>query len=169
MSLGRDVKRLEGAIQVISVAKISGAVGTFSHISPEVEKFVAKQFNLQPAIASTQIIQRDRHAEFMVVLAVVAGTLEKMALEVRHLQRTEVLEVEEPFTKGQKGSRRCRTREILSTQNAFVEWRDSSGRTPWQRSKTRHYGTSGYLPFLRRTRNISQTRHSGRFHDFRNS
>ncbi len=102
--LGRGVRRLESAIQEISVAKISGAVGTYSHISPEVEKYVAQKFGLCPSIASTQIIQRDRHAQFMTVLAVIAGTLEKMALEVRHLQRTEVLEAEEPFTKGQKGS-----------------------------------------------------------------
>ncbi len=102
--LGRDISRLESAIDEIAVAKISGAVGTYSHISPEVEKYVAKKFGLRPSIASTQIIQRDRHAQFMTVLAVIAGTFEKMALEVRHLQRTEVLEAEEPFTKGQKGS-----------------------------------------------------------------
>ncbi len=102
--LRRDIERLESAIGEISVAKISGAVGTYSHISPEVEKYVAKKFGLQPSITSTQVIQRDRHAQFMAVLAVAAGTLEKMALEVRHLQRTEVLEAEEPFTKGQKGS-----------------------------------------------------------------
>lgn len=102
--LGRGVARLKNAIQEIAVAKISGAVGTYSHISPEVEKYVAKKYGLVPSIASTQVIQRDRHAQFMTVLAVIAGTLEKMALEVRHLQRTEVLEAEEPFTKGQKGS-----------------------------------------------------------------
>jgi len=102
--LGRDVERLKNATREIAVAKISGAVGTYSHILPEVEKYVAAKFGLQPSIASTQVIQRDRHAQFMTVLAVIAGTLEKMALEVRHLQRTEVLEAEEPFTKGQKGS-----------------------------------------------------------------
>lgn len=102
--LGRDVERLRNANEEVSVAKISGAVGTYSHISPEVEKYVAGKFGLTPSIASTQVIQRDRHAQFMTVLAVVAGTLEKMALEVRHLQRTEVLEAEEPFTRGQKGS-----------------------------------------------------------------
>ena len=102
--LGRGVARLKNAIQEIAVAKISGAVGTYSHISPEVEKYVAGKFGLTPSIASTQVIQRDRHAQFMTVLAVIAGTLEKMSLEVRHLQRTEVLEAEEPFTKGQKGS-----------------------------------------------------------------
>ncbi len=102
--LGRDVERMKAANEEISVAKISGAVGTYSHISPEVEKYVAAKFGLKPSIASTQVIQRDRHAQFMTTLAVIAGTLEKMALEVRHLQRTEVLEAEEPFTKGQKGS-----------------------------------------------------------------
>ena len=102
--LARDAERLKSAILEIAVAKISGAVGTYSHISPDVEKYVAKKFGLRPSIASTQVIQRDRHAQFMTVLAVIGGTLEKMALEVRHLQRTEVLEAEEPFTKGQKGS-----------------------------------------------------------------
>ncbi len=102
--LGRDVERIRKANEEVAVAKISGAVGTYSHISPEVEKYVAGRFGLRPSIASTQVIQRDRHAQFMTVLAVVAGTLEKMALEVRHLQRTEVLEAEEPFTRGQKGS-----------------------------------------------------------------
>ncbi len=102
--LGRDIERLKAANEEIAVAKISGAVGTYAHISPEIEKYVAKKFGLRPSIASTQVIQRDRHAQYMTVLAVVAGTLEKMALEVRHLQRTEVLEAEEPFTKGQKGS-----------------------------------------------------------------
>ncbi len=102
--LGRSVGRLKLANDEISVAKISGAVGTYSHISPEVEKYVAGKFGLRPSIASTQVIQRDRHAQFMTTLAVAAGTLEKMSLEVRHLQRTEVLEAEEPFTKGQKGS-----------------------------------------------------------------
>ena len=102
--LGRDVSRLKSANEEISVAKISGAVGTYSHISPEVEKYVAAKFGLKPSIASTQVIQRDRHAQFMTTLAVIAGTLEKIALEVRHLQRTEVLEAEEPFTRGQKGS-----------------------------------------------------------------
>ncbi len=102
--LGRDVERIRNANEEVAVAKISGAVGTYSHISPEVEKYVAGKFGLRPSIASTQVIQRDRHAQFMTILAVVAGTLEKMALEVRHLQRTEVLEAEEPFTRGQKGS-----------------------------------------------------------------
>jgi adenylosuccinate lyase len=100
----RNISRLEKAIEVISVGKISGAVGTFEHLSPEVEKYVCENLGLKPAPVSTQIIQRDRHAEFLTTLALIGTSLEKIALEVRHLQRTEVLEAEEFFSKGQKGS-----------------------------------------------------------------
>ncbi len=100
----RNIKRLKNAIEVISVGQISGAVGTFEHLSPKVEKFVCENMDLKPASVSTQIIQRDRHAEFLTTLAIIGASLEKIALEVRHLQRTEVLEAEEFFSKGQKGS-----------------------------------------------------------------
>src|SRR4030065_1089268 len=100
----RNIARLEKAIETIMVGKISGAVGTFEHLSPEVEKFVCENLGLKPAPVSTQIIQRDRHAEFLTTLALIGTSLEKIALEVRHLQRTEVLEAEEFFSKGQKGS-----------------------------------------------------------------
>jgi adenylosuccinate lyase len=100
----RNIIRLERAIEIISFGKISGAVGTFEHLSPEVEKFVCEKLGLKPAPVSTQIIQRDRHAEFLSTLAIVGTSLEKIALEVRHLQKTEVLEAEEFFSKGQKGS-----------------------------------------------------------------
>ncbi len=100
----RNITRLEKAIETISVGKISGAVGTFEHLSPEVEKYVCKKLQLEPAPVSTQIIQRDRHAEFLTTLAIIGTSLEKIALEVRHLQKTEVLEAEEFFSKGQKGS-----------------------------------------------------------------
>lgn len=100
----RNIVRLEKAIEVISVGKISGAVGTFEHLSPEVEKFVCEKLDLKPAPVSTQIIQRDRHAEYLAILALIGTSLEKIALEVRHLQKTEVLEAEEFFSKGQKGS-----------------------------------------------------------------
>lgn len=100
----RNILRLKKAIDVISVGKISGAVGTFEHLSPKVEEYVCKKLGLVPAPVSTQIIQRDRHAEFISTLALIASSLEKIALEVRHLQRTEVLEAEEFFSKGQKGS-----------------------------------------------------------------
>ncbi len=100
----RNIKRLQSAIETISVGQISGAVGTFDHLSPKVEEYVCKKMNLKPALVSTQVIQRDRHAEYLSTLAVIGASLEKIAVEIRHLQRTEVLEAEEYFSKGQKGS-----------------------------------------------------------------
>ncbi len=100
----RDIKRLESAIDVISFGQISGAVGTFEHLSPKVEEYVCKKMGLKPAPVSTQVIQRDRHAEFLTTLSIIGATLEKISIEIRHLQRTEVLEAEEFFSKGQKGS-----------------------------------------------------------------
>ncbi len=100
----RNIIRLERAIEIISVGKISGAVGTFEHLSPKVEEYVCEKLGLKPAPVSTQIIQRDRHAEYLSTLAIIGTSLEKIALEVRHLQKTEVLEAEEYFSKGQKGS-----------------------------------------------------------------
>ncbi len=100
----RNITRLQNAVKNISVGQISGAVGTFEHLSPKVEEYVCEKMDLRPAPVSTQIIQRDRHAEFMTALALTGATLEKIALEIRHLQRTEVLEAEEYFSKGQKGS-----------------------------------------------------------------
>ena len=100
----RNIKRLQSAIETISVGQISGAVGTFEHLSPKVEEYVCDKMGLKPASVSTQVIQRDRHAEFMNTLAVIGATLEKISIEIRHLQRTEVLEAEEYFSKGQKGS-----------------------------------------------------------------
>lgn len=100
----RNITRLESAINTISVGQISGAVGTFEHLSPKVEEYVCEKMGLSPAPVSTQVIQRDRHAEFLTTLAVIGATLEKISIEIRHLQRTEVLEAEEYFSKGQKGS-----------------------------------------------------------------
>jgi adenylosuccinate lyase len=100
----RNIKRLQNAIESISVGQISGAVGTFEHLSPKVEEYVCNKMGLKPASVSTQVIQRDRHAEFMNTLALIGATLEKISIEIRHLQRTEVLEAEEYFSKGQKGS-----------------------------------------------------------------
>ena len=100
----RNLQRLVEARDVISYGKLSGAVGTFANTSPKIEALVCKKLGLRPEEISTQIIQRDRHAQYFSSLAILAGTLEKIAVEVRHLQRTEVLEVEEPFGKGQKGS-----------------------------------------------------------------
>ena len=100
----RNKKRLEQAIDEISTCAISGAVGTFAHIGPNIEKFVAKKLSLKPEPISTQIIPRDRHAYFFNTLALIASSAERLATEVRHLQRTEVLEAEEYFSSGQKGS-----------------------------------------------------------------
>ena len=100
----RNLVRLERAADEVSVGIISGAVGTFAQISPKVEAYVCKKSGLKPALVSNQIVQRDRHATFFTTLAVMASSIEKFAVEIRHLQRTEVLEAEEPFTKGQKGS-----------------------------------------------------------------
>jgi adenylosuccinate lyase len=100
----RNTVRLLHALETISVGQISGAVGTFEHLDPFVEQYVCGKLGLVPAPVSTQILQRDRHAEFMTTLAVIGSSLEKFATEIRHLQRTEVLEAEEYFAKGQKGS-----------------------------------------------------------------
>jgi adenylosuccinate lyase len=102
--MARNLSRLEKAAEDIKVGQISGAVGTFAQISPTVEAYVCRKSGLKPAPVSNQIIQRDRHAYFFATLAVIASSLEKFATEVRHLQRTEVQEAEEPFTAGQKGS-----------------------------------------------------------------
>ncbi len=102
--VGRNVERLKQARKGISFGQISGAVGTFAGIDPDVEEYTCKKLGLKPAPISSQIIQRDRHAEFFTTLAIMAGSLDKFATEIRHLQRTEVLEVEEFFSKGQKGS-----------------------------------------------------------------
>jgi len=101
---GRGIERLEQMRERIRVGKVSGAVGTHAHLDPRVEKFVCEKLGLKPAALSTQIIQRDRHAEFMTVLALIASSIDRWATEFRHLQRTEVLEVEEYFAAGQKGS-----------------------------------------------------------------
>jgi adenylosuccinate lyase len=102
--LQRDLDRVVRARDVVSVGKISGAVGTFAHLDPSIEASVCARLGLQPAPVSSQIIQRDRHAELMSALAIAAASLEKFALEIRGLQKTEIGEVEEPFGKGQKGS-----------------------------------------------------------------
>jgi adenylosuccinate lyase len=100
----RNILRLKQAKEAVSVGKISGAVGTYSNVEPYVESYVCKKLGLAPANISTQVIQRDVYAQYMAALAVIGASLEKFALEIRHLQRTEVLEAEEPFGKGQKGS-----------------------------------------------------------------
>lgn len=103
-SFKRSRERIKRAIENISYGKLSGAVGTFSNVSPEIEAEVCSRLGLLPDPVSTQVIQRDRHAEYMSALAIMAGTMDQLSTEIRHLQRTEVREIEEPFQKGQKGS-----------------------------------------------------------------
>jgi len=100
----RNKKRLEDAVKEISTCAISGAVGTFAHLTPKVEQYVSKKLNLKPEPISTQVIPRDRHAHFFSTLGIIASSAERLATEIRHLQRTEVLEAEEYFSSGQKGS-----------------------------------------------------------------
>jgi len=102
--MNRQLQRLDNAIEDIRVGQISGAVGTYDHLSPDIQDYVCKQLGLKSANISTQVLQRDRHASYMNTIALIGGTLEKIAVEVRHLQRTEVLEAAEFFSKGQKGS-----------------------------------------------------------------
>ena len=102
--LSRDVERIQRARQVIAVGQLSGAVGTFAHLPPAIESDVCRALGLEPAPVTSQVIQRDRHAELLSALAITASSLEKFALEIRGLQKTEIGEVEEPFAKGQKGS-----------------------------------------------------------------
>jgi adenylosuccinate lyase len=102
--LTRDVNRVRRARETVSVGKLSGAVGTFAHLPPSIEADVCRSLALEPAPVASQVIQRDRHAELLNALAITASSLEKFALEIRGLQKTEIGEVEEPFAKGQKGS-----------------------------------------------------------------
>jgi adenylosuccinate lyase len=100
----RNIRRMEQAVETISVGKISGAVGTYANIDPRVEEHVCSRLGLKPAKVSTQVLQRDRHAEYLTTIALIGSSLDKFATELRSLQRTEILEVEEHFKKGQKGS-----------------------------------------------------------------
>jgi len=100
----RNLERWRRAIQAVSCGKLSGAVGNFAHLDPRVEEYVCCNLGLTPEPVATQVVQRDRHAEYLCTLAVIAASLEKIALEIRHLQRTEVREAEEPFSSKQKGS-----------------------------------------------------------------
>jgi adenylosuccinate lyase len=100
----RNLERMKRAKEVINVGKLSGAVGTFSNIPPIIEEKVCKKLGLRPELVATQVVQRDRHAEYLTTLALISASVEKIATEIRHLQRSEVLEAEEPFMAGQKGS-----------------------------------------------------------------
>jgi adenylosuccinate lyase len=116
--MNRDLERLRRARKVIAVGKLSGAVGTFANIEPFVEEHVCRRAGLEPAKASTQVVSRDHHAEYFSLLAIVATSIEKWSVEIRHMQRTEVLEAEEYFSKGQKGSSAMpHKRNPIATEN----------------------------------------------------
>ena len=103
-ALGRDLERFDAAAEAVRVGKLSGAVGTFAHIPPEVERLTCEKLGLRPAPISTQVLPRDLHAQYLGALALVCAAIETLAVEIRHLQRSEVLEAEESFGSGQKGS-----------------------------------------------------------------
>jgi adenylosuccinate lyase len=130
---GRDLVRLRAAAEDLRVGKTSGAVGTFSHFAPETEELICARLNLRPALVASQVIQRDRHAYFVAALALATALCEKIALEVRHLQRTEVREAEEYF---------ARTSAIRSPANRFAAWRGWSAQTCRRPSRTSRCGTS---------------------------
>jgi adenylosuccinate lyase len=115
----RNLTRMERAKDAVSVGKLSGAVGTFAHIHPFVEEYVCKRLGLKPALVSTQIVQRDHHAEFFTTLAIIASSIEKFAVELRHLQRTEVLEAEEFFSKGQRDLLPCPIRGPCLSRESY--------------------------------------------------
>jgi adenylosuccinate lyase len=100
----RNLERMKRVKEIVNIGKLSGAVGTFSNIPPAIEEKVCRKLGLKPEPVSTQIVQRDRHADYLTTLALIAASVEKIAIEIRHLQRSEVLEAEEPFMAGQKGS-----------------------------------------------------------------
>lgn len=102
--LGRDLERIEHAQKIVAVGKLSGAVGTYSNIDPRIEQLACKKLGVTPVLLATQVVQRDRHAEYMTALAITASSLEKFATEIRNLQRTDIREAEEYFSPGQKGS-----------------------------------------------------------------
>ncbi len=102
--ISRNIERLKISTENAALGKISGAVGTYEHLDPKVEEYVCQKLDIKPAKISTQIVQRDVHAEYLLTLALIASSLEKFATEIRHLQKTEVREIEEPFVEGQRGS-----------------------------------------------------------------
>jgi len=104
VELGRQQERFEAAAETVRVGKLSGAVGTFAHLPPFVEQYVCRKLGLLPEPVATQVVQRDRHAHYVATLALIGASIEKIAIEIRHLQRTEVRELEEPFYEGQAGS-----------------------------------------------------------------
>ena len=143
MEAGRNRERLVRAREAIRVGKISGAVGTFAHVPPDLEEEVCRALGLEPEPVSTQVVQRDRHAELVSACAIVGGGLERFAIEIRSLQRTEILEAEEPFAEGQKGSSAMPHKRNPWLCEQVTGWPASSAATRGPRSRTSRSGTSG--------------------------
>ena len=139
----RHRERLRAVREDIAVGKLSGAMGTFAHLGPEVEEYVCAKLGLKPDSVSSQIVQRDRHAAYLSALALLAASIEKFAVEIRHLQRTEVLEAEEYFSEGQKGSRQCRTNAILLRRKISAAWQGWCARIVWQAWRMWRCGMNG--------------------------
>ena len=155
--LGRARARLVAASHEVSTGKLSGAVGTFAHLSPEVERRVCEALGLRPEAIATQVIGRDRHAAFLSSLAILGASLERLALEVRHLQRTEVREVEEQFDKARPAPRRCRTSAIRSSRADLRAGACSCARTRTPASRTSRCGTSATSPTRRSSASSCRT------------
>jgi len=143
--LDRNRDRIRRALEGLRVGKLSGAVGTYAAIDPEVERLACERLGLEAAPSSTQVLQRDRHAELLSALAVAAASLEKFAVEIRHLARTEVREVE-----ARRGPRRCPTNATRSSLSGSAGSRESFAAPPSWRSRTSRSGMSGTSPTPRR-------------------
>ncbi len=130
--IGRDIERIIQTKKEIMVGGLSGAVGTYANCPPSIEARTCELLGLGVDPVSTQVIQRDRHARVVTDLAICGASLERLALEVRHLQRTEVLEASEPFKKARKGHQQCPIRKTPYSAKGYVGWRDFSGVTPFR-------------------------------------
>ena len=142
----RNLTRFDAAAEDLRVGKLSGAVGTFGHLKPEHEEAICAELGLKPVAVATQIVQRDRHAAYIAALAILCSTLDKIATEIRHLQRTEVREAEEFFSEKQKGSSPCRTSATPSPASRSPASPASSAPTPRSPSRTSPSGTSATSP-----------------------
>jgi adenylosuccinate lyase len=139
----RNLARFDAAAEDMRVGKLSGAVGTFGHLKPEHEERICARLGLKPAPVATQVIQRDRHAAYISTLAIIGSTLDKIAVEVRHLQRTEVREAQEYFSEKQKGSSAMPHKKNPITSSRSADWRACCAAMRRRPSRTSRCGTSG--------------------------
>ena len=156
----RNLDRLQHAHRTIAVGKISGAVGTYANVDPFVERYVCEHMGLEASPISTQVLQRDRHAELMTTLAIIASSLEKFATEVRGLQKTELREWRSRSARGRRAPARCRTSATPSTASRSAAWRASSAAIPSRRWRTSRCGTSATSRTRRPSASSCRTRRS---------